>query len=77
MPVAAARLADVLVGDANPVVPLRVGQHLLEELAVSLLDVGVVAEDAAPSARRERSASRTCSSSPMPSSRGPPAGATS
>src|SRR5689334_21393087 len=47
MPVCAARLADVLVGDADPLEALGLGDHLLEQLTVLLLDVGAVAEDGA------------------------------
>lgn len=36
---AAAGLADVLVGDPHPAEALRLGDHALEQLAVSLLDV--------------------------------------
>jgi hypothetical protein len=43
--VAAAGLADVLVGDADPAVTLRLRDHALEKLAISLLDVPTVLED--------------------------------
>src|SRR3954451_5918418 len=47
MPVLAPGLADVLVGDPNPLVLLGLEEHLLDAHAVLLLDVGAVAELAA------------------------------
>jgi hypothetical protein len=44
VPVLAAGLADVLVVDANPLVGGGIGGHLLDQLAVFLLDDGVVVE---------------------------------
>src|SRR5437764_481627 len=44
MPVLAARLADVLVGDPSPLVAGGVSYHPLDQLAVLVLDVGVVVE---------------------------------
>jgi hypothetical protein len=37
--VLALALADVLVRDGHPVVPVRVGDHLLDQAAIRLLDV--------------------------------------
>jgi hypothetical protein len=45
--VLAAALADVLVGDAYPLVLLRAEHHRLDAGAVCLLDVGAVRERAA------------------------------
>src|SRR5919198_549828 len=47
VPVLAAALADVLVGDPNPLVMLRLEQHLLDQAAVLLLHVGSVGEHSA------------------------------
>jgi hypothetical protein len=44
--VAAARLADVGAADADPRVALRGGEHLLQKLAIGLLDEGALGEDA-------------------------------
>ena len=44
MPVAAARLADIVAADPHPAVVLRRGQHLAEQLAVGLLDEGALGE---------------------------------
>jgi hypothetical protein len=44
MPVTAAALADVLVGDDHPAVALRGGDHPLDQGAVGLLDVGLPGE---------------------------------
>lgn len=46
MPVAAARLADVGAADADPRVALRGGEHVLQKLAVGLLDEGALGEGA-------------------------------
>jgi hypothetical protein len=43
--VAAARLADVGAADADPRVALRGGQHVVQKLAVGLLDEGALGED--------------------------------
>jgi hypothetical protein len=43
--VTAAGLADVLVGDPQPVVALGLGQHPFEKLAVAVLDVAAIGED--------------------------------
>jgi hypothetical protein len=45
--VLAPRLADVLVGHPDPLVPVGLEQHLLDQLAVLLLDVSAVAESLA------------------------------
>jgi hypothetical protein len=37
-------LADVLVRDAHPPVPLGVGDHLLDQVAISLLDIDPIRE---------------------------------
>jgi hypothetical protein len=44
MPVQAAALADVLVGDHHPPMSLRRGDHRLEQAAVRLLDLGLPCE---------------------------------
>ncbi|MBS1884117.1 MAG: hypothetical protein JSS97_14310, partial [Actinobacteria bacterium] len=44
MPAAAARLADVGAADPHPAVALRRSQHLVEQLAVGLLDQGAPGE---------------------------------
>jgi hypothetical protein len=46
VPVAAAGLADVGAADADPRVALRGGEHVLEQLAVGLLDEGALGEGA-------------------------------
>ena len=60
MPVAAARLADVVVGDPGPSCTLGLGDHPLEQLAVALLDVAAAGEPRAHvlDTRRERVAGR-------------------
>jgi len=45
--VAATGLADVLVGDADPVVLLGLHHQPLQQLAVALLDIGVISEESA------------------------------
>ena len=47
MPVPAAGLAEVLVGDPHPAVLLGLGDHPLKQLAVAVLDVTAVAEQTA------------------------------
>jgi hypothetical protein len=47
MPVAAAGLADVLVGDSNPVVLLGLCDHPLEEFVVATLDLAIVVQQGA------------------------------
>src|SRR5688572_13648026 len=56
MPVAAPRLADVVVRDPDPWEPLGLGDQLLEELAVSLLDVAALRQPRAQvlDTRRQR-----------------------
>src|SRR5436190_102642 len=56
MPVLAAPVADVLVGDDHPTVPAGVVDHPLEQSPLGLLDLGVASELdlSVAQARRER-----------------------
>ena len=44
MPVLAAAVADVLVRDDHPAVPVGVGDHPLDQAAIGLLDVRLAPE---------------------------------